>query len=268
MSWPVIRLRTQSSACARRSRDSGPARSDLGIEADASIERLRFCGSVEETVEGADFVQENGPERLDFKRELFAALDAATPPHVVLASSSSGIPRVGVPDGWPASRAGAHRTSVQSAASHPAGRSGGRQAHVATGSERCDESRYRHGQETRSTSARSSRVSSPTGCRPRCGVRPMVWSRPAWVFGGRHRHGDLEWSRTPLVHTRSVATQHLSGGPGGLAHVLEHLGPPMDGHWQDLLPTRLTKEVVSAVLEGSKQATRDWDMDAVVRGAR
>ena len=61
------------------------------------------------------------------------------------------------------------------------------------------------------------------------------------------------------------ATQHLSGGPGGLAHVLEHLGPPMDGYWQDLLPTRLTKEVISAVLEGSKQATRDWDMDAVVR---
>ena len=56
-----------------------PGAVDLGVEPDASIERLRFCGSVEEAVDGADFVQENGPERLDFKRELFAALDAATP---------------------------------------------------------------------------------------------------------------------------------------------------------------------------------------------
>ena len=31
-----------------------------------------------------------------------------------------------------------------------------------------------------------------------------------------------------------IATQHLSGGPGGLAHVLEHLGPPMVDWWADL----------------------------------
>ena len=28
--------------------------------------------------------------------------------------------------------------------------------------------------------------------------------------------------------------QHLSGGPGGLAHVLEHLGPPTQEWWRDL----------------------------------
>jgi hypothetical protein len=27
---------------------------------------------------------------------------------------------------------------------------------------------------------------------------------------------------------------HLSGGPGGIAHVLEHLGPPMESWWHDL----------------------------------
>ena len=30
--------------------------------------------------------------------------------------------------------------------------------------------------------------------------------------------------------------QHLSGGPGGLAHVLEHLGPPIEAWWRDLRP--------------------------------
>ena len=35
---------------------------------------------------------QNGPERVDFKRRLFAHLDANTPSHVLIASSSSGLP--------------------------------------------------------------------------------------------------------------------------------------------------------------------------------
>ncbi len=39
----------------------------------------------------ADLVQENGPERKDFKIKLFADMDAATPPDSIIASSSSGL---------------------------------------------------------------------------------------------------------------------------------------------------------------------------------
>ncbi len=39
----------------------------------------------------ADFVQENGPERQDFKIKLFADMDVATPPDSIIASSSSGL---------------------------------------------------------------------------------------------------------------------------------------------------------------------------------
>src|SRR5271154_1339345 len=39
----------------------------------------------------ADLVQENGPERPDFKTKLFADMDAATPVDSLIASSSSGI---------------------------------------------------------------------------------------------------------------------------------------------------------------------------------
>lgn len=35
---------------------------------------------------------QNGPERLDFKRRLFSHLDEHTPEHVLIASSSSGLP--------------------------------------------------------------------------------------------------------------------------------------------------------------------------------
>ncbi|MGW7533411.1 3-hydroxyacyl-CoA dehydrogenase NAD-binding domain-containing protein [Amycolatopsis sp. NPDC054798] len=44
-----------------------------------------------EAAEGADFVQESGPERIELKREMFATLAAATRDDVVLASSSSSL---------------------------------------------------------------------------------------------------------------------------------------------------------------------------------
>ena len=51
--------------------------------------RLRFAASPEEAVADARFVQENGPERLDLKRDLFRRLDEAAPADAVLATSSS-----------------------------------------------------------------------------------------------------------------------------------------------------------------------------------
>jgi carnitine 3-dehydrogenase len=47
-----------------------------------------------------------------------------------------------------------------------------------------------------------------------------------------------------------IATQHLSGRPEGLAHVLEHLGPPMVDWWQDLGAPELTEELVDTLVEG------------------
>ncbi len=68
-----------------------PVMEAMGLAPGASPERLRFCASPEQAVEAAEFVQENGPERLALKRDLFAALDAAAAPSAILATSSSTI---------------------------------------------------------------------------------------------------------------------------------------------------------------------------------
>src|SRR4051812_26737342 len=49
----------------------------LGVAAGASPDRLSFSADVREAVAGADLVQENAPERREFKIKLFADLDAA-----------------------------------------------------------------------------------------------------------------------------------------------------------------------------------------------
>jgi carnitine 3-dehydrogenase len=68
-----------------------PAMQALGLAPGASPDRLRVCATAEEAVADAEFVQESGPERLDLKRALFAALDAAAPPGAILATSASTI---------------------------------------------------------------------------------------------------------------------------------------------------------------------------------
>jgi ketoreductase RED1 len=54
--------------------------------------RVHIAESVSEAVRDADVVQENGPERVEFKRELFARLVTEAPEHALLLSSSSAIP--------------------------------------------------------------------------------------------------------------------------------------------------------------------------------
>src|ERR1700719_1008098 len=68
-----------------------PALTAIGLAPDATRARLTFASSMKEALSGADFVQENAPERPDFKIKLFAELDEATPPDAIIASSSSGL---------------------------------------------------------------------------------------------------------------------------------------------------------------------------------
>ena len=52
---------------------------------------LRFAGSIADAVDGAGFIQESVPERLDLKREVLAGIDAAAAAGIVIASSTSGL---------------------------------------------------------------------------------------------------------------------------------------------------------------------------------
>src|SRR5262245_9446948 len=63
----------------------------IGLSPGASRDRLTFTTDMIKALAGADLVQENGPERPEFKMKLFADMDDATPPDSIIASSSSGI---------------------------------------------------------------------------------------------------------------------------------------------------------------------------------
>ena len=68
-----------------------PALERLGLEPGASQSHLTFTHDMSAAVKSADFVQENGPERIDFKQKLYRELDKLLSADVIIASSSSGL---------------------------------------------------------------------------------------------------------------------------------------------------------------------------------
>ncbi|WP_332611462.1 3-hydroxyacyl-CoA dehydrogenase NAD-binding domain-containing protein [Achromobacter sp. ESBL13] len=69
-----------------------PVLNELGrVVEGASPDALLFEPDLAMALTDVDFVQENAPEREDFKIDLFARMDALLPPRVIVASSSSGL---------------------------------------------------------------------------------------------------------------------------------------------------------------------------------
>jgi 3-hydroxyacyl-CoA dehydrogenase len=68
-----------------------PALERLGLAPGASQSKLSFSADLATALKGADLVQENGPERIDFKKKLYGQLDEQLPADVIIASSSSGL---------------------------------------------------------------------------------------------------------------------------------------------------------------------------------
>src|SRR5246127_3741551 len=68
-----------------------PALQRLGLSPGASQSNLTFTADLPKALAGADLVQENGPERIEFKQKLYGQLDELLPPDVIIASSSSGL---------------------------------------------------------------------------------------------------------------------------------------------------------------------------------
>src|SRR5436190_20225037 len=68
--------------------EAWPQLEAIGLSPGASRDRLTFTPDMKAALAQADLVQENAPERPEFKMKLFAEMDEATPPNSIIASSS------------------------------------------------------------------------------------------------------------------------------------------------------------------------------------
>jgi 3-hydroxyacyl-CoA dehydrogenase len=82
--------------------EAWPALESLGLAPGASRSNLKFMEDLAHAVAGAELVQENGPERIEFKKKLYGQLDGLLPPTAIIASSSSGLTMSEIQSGCPA----------------------------------------------------------------------------------------------------------------------------------------------------------------------
>lgn len=79
---------------------SWPTLTELGLTENGNPEDVTFCKSPTEAVAGAQFVQENVPERLPIKHALFAEIEPVLEAGAIVASSASGLTLGQMQDGW------------------------------------------------------------------------------------------------------------------------------------------------------------------------
>jgi carnitine 3-dehydrogenase len=252
----------------RRLRDAvaadWPVLDSLGLADDASPDRLTFTADVREAVSQAEFVQENGPEREDLKAGLFQALDAHTPPGVVIASSSSGLLPSRIQD---------------ACAHHPERVLIGHPFHpphliplveVVGGNQTADWAITRALSFYRAIGKRSIHLRQELPGHVANRLQAALW-REAYslVERGAVSVADID---TAIAYGPGLRwallgpflNQHLSGGAGGIAHVLEHLGPPTEKWWETLGTPRLTPQLVSSIIAGVDEELDDHDLTALV----
>ena len=66
-----------------------PTLRELGLPTDNLEKKLSFQADLERSVAGADLVQENGPERIEFKQDLWERIGKVVGEHALMLSSSS-----------------------------------------------------------------------------------------------------------------------------------------------------------------------------------
>jgi len=220
-----------------------------GLAADASQERLRFHAGLDGALAAADFVQESGPERLDLKVELLRRIDAAAPPRAVLASSSSGLPV----------------TALQARCQHPERVVLG---HPFSPVHLVPLVEVGGGQMTSAQAiAQAMEFYTAIGKRPihvrreipghiANRLQAALWREAFHLvdqgvasvadIDAAIAHGPgLRWALMgPFMNL------HLSGGDGGMQHLLDHLGGPIEAWWQELGEPSLTPELRRCVVQG------------------
>jgi carnitine 3-dehydrogenase len=241
-----------------------PILTQLGLAGGATQDRLSFEPDLEKAARAADFVQENGPEREDLKHELYARLDAATRPDVVLASSSSGLlPSV--------IQAGCALHPERVLIGHPFN-----PPHLIPLVEVVPGAKTSPDAVDRAFAFYTAVGKKPILLRQELPghvanrLQAALW-REAYslVDRGVASVSDIDTaiSQGPGLRWAVLGpflNQHLSGGPGGIAHLLEHLGPPMVDWWNDLRQPDLTPELAAKLVSGVADELAGTDEAALV----
>jgi carnitine 3-dehydrogenase len=229
-----------------------PATVKLSMAPGQEPGQLNFTPSLEEAIAKADFVQESAPEREELKRKLYAQMDEIAPPHVILASSTSGYTPSTLQADCP-------RHPERVLVGHPFN-----PVYLLPLVEVVPGSK---------TSAQN--VDTAIAFYERIGMHPLkvrneidghlsdrlqeaIWREILHLVNdGVATTGELDEAiiygpglRWALMGTN--LTFHLAGGEQGMRHMLEQFGPALKLPWTKLEAPELTETLIDRMVEGTQ----------------
>ena len=246
-----------------------PALQRLGLASDASQSRLTFTAALADAVKDVDLVQENGPEKIDFKKTLYHQLDELLHPSAIIASSSSGLTMSEI-------QLGAAIHPERCVIAHPFNPPhliplveivGGAKTSEAT-IQRADEFYTSIGQRTvRLNKEMPGHVANRLQAAL---AREVYYLVSEGVASAADVDTALCWGpglRWGIMG--NMMLNHLGGGPGGIEHFFHQFTGPMTAWWKTLGSPVLTPEVQKKLIDSvhAEAGSRSIDELAAERDA-
>ena len=236
-----------------------PIMEQAGLAEGANQDRLAVVSSVAEAVTGADFVQENVPEREEVKIDVLREIGEHAPGDTIIASSSSGL----LPSRIQAETAAPERVLI----GHPFSPLYILPLVEIVGGNKTSEEAVR----------------TAAGIYRRIGMRPLHVRNEIDAYLSDRLQQAL-WHEALHLVNDGIATipeidaaitggpglrwafmgvamaWHVASGEGGMRATMDHFGPAMDLPWTKLVPPKLTDELNRRVVEGCDEESgdRDW----------
>jgi carnitine 3-dehydrogenase len=221
----------------------------LGLSPRASRSNLKFTADLAQAVAGADLVQENGPERIDFKQKLYGQLDELLPPDVIIASSSSGLTMSEI-------QKGAASHPERCVIAHPFN-----PPHliplveIVGGAKTSEETLRRAAEFYTSIGQRTVRLNKemPGHVANRLQAalaREVYYLVAEGIVSAADVDTALSWGpglRWGIMG--NMMLNHLGGGPGGIEHFFQQFAGPMMAWWKTLGSPVLTPEVQKKLID-------------------
>jgi 3-hydroxyacyl-CoA dehydrogenase len=220
-----------------------PALKRLGLAPAASQSNLKFTAALAEALDGVDLVQENGPERIEFKQKLYGQLDELLSPDVIIASSSSGLTMSEI-------QKGAASHPERCVIAHPFNPPHLIPLTEIVGGAKTSEATIRRAAEFyTSIGQRTVRVNKemPGHVANRLQAalaREVYYLVSEGVVSAADVDTALCWGpglRWGVMG--NLMLNHLGGGPGGIEHFFKQFAGPMTAWWKTLGSPALTPEV-------------------------
>ena len=229
-----------------------PTLESLGLTDKGRPDAITFVHSAAEAVEGADFIQENVPERLAIKSATFTEIEPKLKQGAIVASSASGLTLSQMQEGW--------RDPSPFVLGHPFNPPHLIPLVEVLGNEKTGQDVVAHARGFYESIGKVTiQLHKEKNGHVANRLQAAIWREAiSLVHEGVASVEDVDkavWAGPGLRWATMGPTMlfHLGAGQGGLPAFFDHFSDTFNGWWDDLGQTYLDEDVIQKICEGVEE---------------